>query len=1182
MKKIYCLMVSVILVASGICFADVWINEVDYDTVNTDSNEWIELAGNAGTSLNAYELVLINQGGSEYGTYDLAQANFTFMDESNGYGFFVMGIVSPGAGTADYLPDGWTINMIQNGSTDSIQLRLKAGSQNVHLLDYEGNNSSTTEDQVTDLTDSNSEIMSIYLTGPGNGFATFSWTNTASETTPGALNSGQTFGAASLNANFSADMTSGTAPLTVQFTDQTSGGTPPYIHEYTFGDGTTGSNASPQHVFTTAGVYTVSLYVIDQVVAADTETKVGYITVTDVPTGTVGMVWINELHYDNNSIDTNEGVEVAGPAGSDLSGYSLLAYNGNGGKQYASISLSGTIDSEADGFGARWFDFDGLQNGPDGIALVDSSSTVIQFLSYEGTFTATDDLANGMTSVNIGVEPTDLAVNQSLQLMGTGTNYSQFIWTTNTASRGSINSGQSFSGTPSLNANFSADVTSGTAPLTVQFTDQTSGGTPPYIHEYTFGDGTTGSNASPQHVFTTAGVYTVSLYVIDQVVAADTETKVNYITVTDAPTGTVGIVYLNEILVNPVGSDGNYEFIELKGSPSSALTGLSLLMVEGDSTGAGVIDNVVDLTSASLGVNGLLIMGENYSATTPFTVPVDTTRFDMSGGMENGSLSIMLVSNFTGAVNDDLDTNDDGTLDVMPWSGLLDSIGWTDGGSSDRIYSSADLSTAQFTPDAATRIPTNNSTHSAAAWYYGDLASTNALNPLGIIYDVAKVSSNAPMGATLTVGNTNYWSTNQVVTLDVTILTHDQSVSNTTASINVTGTSMNCLGMLMWSNILNGANGTLAVASNWTILSVPLAVGENNIWVSGTNDLGQVDRDSVAITRQSSITPTDLGVGDLSILGYRADSPDSFAFVTWVNINEGTEVIFTDHGWLASAAFRDTENELAWTAPAGGLSAGTVVVVTNGTSDMGSTSGSAPALSSSGDQIFVFQGSVNTPNLVFGIDFNGVAGWDSDATDASSSALPLALNITYGNLAVAHVDNGQYTGPRSGSSLSELKNMVMNTNMWTFENDGDTFGLLSSIDFSTIVDANTNGIDDAWEVSYFGGVTTNTAGGNNDTDDYLNWEEYVLDMNPTVAQPSGILNITNFVQGSGAAMDLYFGPPSTNSRIYDVWWSTNLISGAWTPMNLNVRGENDGSAVTLTVTNSEVLRYYRTGAKINP
>ncbi len=39
-------------------------------------------------------------------------------------------------------------------------------------------------------------------------------------------------------------------------------------------------------------------------------------------------VFINEIHYDNTGTDTGEFVEIAGPAGTDLSGWRLVFYNG--------------------------------------------------------------------------------------------------------------------------------------------------------------------------------------------------------------------------------------------------------------------------------------------------------------------------------------------------------------------------------------------------------------------------------------------------------------------------------------------------------------------------------------------------------------------------------------------------------------------------------------------------------------------------------------------------------------------------------------------------------------------------------------------------------------------------------------------------------------------------------------
>ncbi len=161
-------------------------------------------------------------------------------------------------------------------------------------------------------------------------------------------------------------------------------------------------------------------------------------------------VFINELHYDNNGPDSNEGIEIAGPSGTDLTGWSIEAYDGNGGGLSAisvpnPAPLVGFIDDEGTGYGALWFPIDDLDNGPDGLALIDDAGTVVQFLCYEGLFTATAGTANGMTCTDIGIsEPTSTGADDSLQLTGGPSFvYEEFTWAgPATNSHGVLNTGQ--------------------------------------------------------------------------------------------------------------------------------------------------------------------------------------------------------------------------------------------------------------------------------------------------------------------------------------------------------------------------------------------------------------------------------------------------------------------------------------------------------------------------------------------------------------------------------------------------------------------------------------------------------------------------------------------------------------------------------------------------------------------
>jgi predicted extracellular nuclease len=158
-------------------------------------------------------------------------------------------------------------------------------------------------------------------------------------------------------------------------------------------------------------------------------------------------VWINEIHYDNTGTDADEAIEIAGPAGTALTGWTVVPYNGANGMSYTpTVSLSGTIPNEQNGFGTVVASIAGLQNGaPDGIALV-NGTTVIQFLSYEGSFVAANGPAAGLASTDIGLdqEPAP-AVGLTLALTGTGSTYQAFAWAADVAaSFDSPNPGQTF------------------------------------------------------------------------------------------------------------------------------------------------------------------------------------------------------------------------------------------------------------------------------------------------------------------------------------------------------------------------------------------------------------------------------------------------------------------------------------------------------------------------------------------------------------------------------------------------------------------------------------------------------------------------------------------------------------------------------------------------------------------
>lgn len=214
---------------------------------------------------------------------------------------------------------------------------------------------------------------------------------------------------------------------------------------------------------------------------------------------------------------------------------------------------------------------------------------------------------------------------------------------------------------------------------------------------------------------------------------------------------------LNEINVNPPGTDNPFEYIELRGTPNASLAGVYLIQLEGDSSaGPGTVDVSISLASAKFGANGLLVLKSPSGgfAISAETAVLTSSVFDTAdGGLENGSSTFLLVRSSTPiAVNDDLDIDDNGLLELPGDAAILDNIGWTDGGSSDKVYNGLILTPVSSRVAAASRFAANDTASNASAWFGGNhLETTND----AVTYNLTQSTGNTPPGAKLTPGAVN-------------------------------------------------------------------------------------------------------------------------------------------------------------------------------------------------------------------------------------------------------------------------------------------------------------------------------------------------------------------------------------------------------------------------------------------
>ncbi len=485
---IQAIFVSVAIVLSAVpalALIDPWINEVDYDQPGTDTNEWIELAGPAGVSLDDFEILLINQVGSVYNTVDLADAEYTFRNEVNGVGFFMLGIVSPVfSAIADFTPAGWDSNEIQNGPTDSIQLRRKGGA-NVHLIDYDGQNPNTVEDQFTNRSDNNTDpITTIFLggklggpPGPGLGtkFADFEWDDSANQGTPGGKNFNQGIAEADLLLtdlqNFP-EQPLDTDPVHIQVVATPTNCAGNAVLTAMYRIGSTGTFQSAQMSLISGNTYRtdspipaqpsrsqIDYYVegtfsgagsnSPRVLPADAPSTVATDLVQNI---FLGKIWINELNYNGGAFDldteTNEYIEVTGPSGFDMGDWSIELVDVSS-AVYAAYRFGSSFalpESGTNGFGFFVLGDTGVPNVDTVFtnSLVGSPSTsmgkrgAIRLLDELGQIV--DEVSYGFPAptgsfpdaVYAGEDSVFVIDDESLGLVGTGSVRTGFVWAVNT------------------------------------------------------------------------------------------------------------------------------------------------------------------------------------------------------------------------------------------------------------------------------------------------------------------------------------------------------------------------------------------------------------------------------------------------------------------------------------------------------------------------------------------------------------------------------------------------------------------------------------------------------------------------------------------------------------------------------------------------------------------------------
>lgn len=166
-----------------------------------------------------------------------------------------------------------------------------------------------------------------------------------------------------------------------------------------------------------------------------------------------------------------------------------------------------------------------------------------------------------------------------------------------------------------------------------------------------------------------------------------------------------------------------------------------------------------------------------------------------------------------------------------------------------------------------------------------------------------------------------------------------------------------------------------------------------------------------------------ISIGDIAFLGFNSDNTDQFSIIATNYIESGVPIFFTDAGWNGTN-FYASEGHFQWNVPAGGLPTNTIITFTGGGAGgftifgtgllepganatsgtlAASASTSSMALSTSGDQIICYTGTIAAPNFIACINFNG--SW-SPATNSNQTSIPTGLTVGANCALLNNQDNG--------------------------------------------------------------------------------------------------------------------------------------------------------------------------------
>jgi endonuclease I len=165
---------------------------------------------------------------------------------------------------------------------------------------------------------------------------------------------------------------------------------------------------------------------------------------------------------------------------------------------------------------------------------------------------------------------------------------------------------------------------------------------------------------------------------------------------------------------------------------------------------------------------------------------------------------------------------------------------------------------------------------------------------------------------------------------------------------------------------------------------------------------------------------TILSPGDIAIIAQNTDDPDQFVFTNLVDLSPGTSITFTDNAWNGTA-LASNEGTFIWTTSTSRPRGSVISVNPSGIS-----------FSTSGDNLFAYQGASSNPTFIFGFSNRP---WVTGSVSLTTSRRPSSL--IEGSTAFSfssEIDNAFYNQLTTNGTKTEILSSICTVAKWSRSN----------------------------------------------------------------------------------------------------------------------------------------------------